>query len=153
MLQNTILLIIAILRKFYPRSYDVVAFDKNAYTRLVAEHLWSMILFPDGPNFSTALIEAFDPSYFIETFPVLLSLSLVVGLCLISLVVNVGILASGICVPVPCLFCCLNSQVNSLHPNFSIHILYVFPLVPTRRIHLTIKTWFNLWSFPLILLP
>ena len=77
-----------------------------------------MILFPDGPNFSTALIEAFDPSYFIETFPVLLSLSLVVGLCLISLVVNVGILASGICVPVPCLFCCLNSQVNSLHPNF-----------------------------------
>ena len=103
-----------------------------------------MILFPDGPNFSTALIEAFDPSYFIETFPVLLSLSLVVGLCLISLVVNVGILASGICVPVPCLFCCLNSQVNSLHPNFSIHILYVFPLVPTRRIHLTIKTWFNL---------
>ena len=90
--------------------------------------------------FQQLLLRHFDPSYFIETFPVLLSLSLVVGLCLISLVVNVGILASGICVPVPCLF----SQVNSLHPNFSIHILYVFPLVPTRRIHLTIKTWFNL---------
>ena len=122
-------------------------------SRLVTEHPWSMILCSDGLIFQQLWLRHFDPCYFIETFPALLSLSLVVGLCLISLVVHVGILASGICVPVPCLFCCLNSQVNSLHPNFSIHILYAFPLVPTRRIHLTIKTWFNLWSFPLISLP
>ena len=47
--------------------------------------------------------------------------------------------------------------VNSLHPNISKHILhtvlYTFPKVLTRRICLTIKSFFSWWSFPLFSWP
>ena len=44
-------------------------------------------------------------------------------------------------------------RLNPLHPNISIHnlhtVLYTFPKVLTRRICLTIKSFFSWWSFPL----
>ena len=43
-------------------------------------------------------------------------------------------------------------DLNPLHPNISMHILhtvrYTFPKVLTRRIFLTIKSFFSWWSFP-----
>ena len=45
--------------------------------------------------------------------------------------------------------------INPLHPNISMHILhtdlYTLPKLLTRRIHLTIKSFFSWWSFPLFL--
>ena len=46
---------------------------------------------------------------------------------------------------------------HHLHPNINMHILhtvlYTFPKVLTRRICLTIKSFFSWWSFPLFLWP
>ena len=48
-------------------------------------------------------------------------------------------------------------KINPLHPNISMHILhtvlYTFLKVLTRRICLTIKSFFSWWSFPLFLWP
>ena len=48
-------------------------------------------------------------------------------------------------------------KINPLHPNISMHILhtvlYTFPKVLTRRICLTIKSFFSWWSFSLFLWP
>ena len=42
--------------------------------------------------------------------------------------------------------------LNLLHPNINIHtlhtVLFTFPLIPTRRICLTISSFLNWWSFP-----
>ena len=47
--------------------------------------------------------------------------------------------------------------VDPLHPNISKHILhtvlYTFPKLLTRRIWLTIKSFFSWWSFPLLSWP
>ena len=44
-------------------------------------------------------------------------------------------------------------EIDPLHPNISVHILHTvlctFPKVLTRRICLTIKSFFSWWSFPL----
>ena len=46
-----------------------------------------------------------------------------------------------------------NITLNPLHPNISMHILHAvlhtFPDVLTRRICLTLKSFFSWWSFPL----
>ena len=47
--------------------------------------------------------------------------------------------------------------ITHLHPNISIHflhtVLYTFPMVLTKRICLTIKSFFSWWSFPLFSWP
>ena len=43
--------------------------------------------------------------------------------------------------------------LNPLHPNISIHILHNFLLVLTRRICLTIKSFFSWWPFLLFSTP
>ena len=51
----------------------------------------------------------------------------------------------------------LSKSLNPLHLHISMHILhtvlYTFPKVRTRRICLTIKSFFGCWSFPLFLRP
>ena len=58
--------------------------------------------------------------------------------------------------------CCLvmqkeTTKVNPLHPNISIDslhtVLYTFPKELTRRLSLTIKSFFSWWSFPVFSWP
>ena len=50
-----------------------------------------------------------------------------------------------------------NCRINPLHPNISMHILFTvlctLPQLLTRRICLTIKSFFSWWSFPLFSSP
>ena len=40
-------------------------------------------------------------------------------------------------------------NMNPFYPNISMHILHTFPKILTRRIYLTIKSFFSWRSFPL----
>ena len=71
---------------------------------------------------------------------------------ILSFFAHATLFSLSLCTLTPvCIF--LNWSFNPLHPNISIHILHtvicIFTDVLTRRICLTIKSFFSWWSFPL----